>query len=440
MLLLKPCYGQIAPRAWYLAAVDKLKSMGLKQHPQDPCCFLMYEGELNSEFDPAAYAPHLLGPHGLCGMVIMHVDDMLGCGSTASQCYNDTIAKLKSSSTFREWKTGEDGKPLTYCGCDIHLNEDGSYMLNQKSYLGKVKRISFDRKRNLIDPFNERELTQLRGLLGSLQWPAVQSSPHLQSSASILSGHVTKARLQTVSGTNRLLRFAKEHADVGSHYAHLGPVDDLRMVCFSDAAFATRSDGSSQAGYVIMLLHKGLLETNGPEGAYHILDWRSMKTPRIAGSSLGAEAQSGGQACDALEHASVYWSLLMDPRQSLQHVSLSPVMVTDAKALLTPTTEKESPAPWSKRERRWKSQGHEGSPQRFGWQSSMDVFGTSDRRRPDQGICSAPTGSTPSTWSPQAGMGSLVQSCQEENQGRTAAEPLGKRSRGPQNPTRHGAP
>ena len=87
-----------------------------------------------------------------------------------------------------------------------------------------------------------------------------------------------------------------------------------------------------------MLLHKSLLEANGPEGAYHILDWRSMKTPRIARSSLGAEAQSGGQACDALEHASIYWSLLMDPRQSLQHVLnapslLAPVMVTDAKAL-----------------------------------------------------------------------------------------------------------
>ena len=76
-----------------------------------------------------------------------------------------------------------------------------------------------------------------------------------------------------------------------------------------------QSDGSSQAG------------------AYHILDWRRMKKARIARSSLGAEAQSGG-----LEHASIYWSLLMDPRQSSQHVLsapslLAPVMVTDAKAL-----------------------------------------------------------------------------------------------------------
>ena len=30
-----------------MAAVDKLSAMGLRQHPQDPCCFLIYEGDLN---------------------------------------------------------------------------------------------------------------------------------------------------------------------------------------------------------------------------------------------------------------------------------------------------------------------------------------------------------------------------------------------------------
>ena len=44
MLLLNPCYGQLdAPRRWYLEAVRRLKELGLRQHPLDPCCFLMYE-------------------------------------------------------------------------------------------------------------------------------------------------------------------------------------------------------------------------------------------------------------------------------------------------------------------------------------------------------------------------------------------------------------
>ena len=221
MLLLKPCY---APTAWYLAAVDKLKAMGLKQHPQDPCCFLMYEGELNSEFDPAAHAPHLLGPHGLCGMVIMHVDDMLGCGSTASQCYNDTIAKLKSSFTFREWKTGEDGKPLTYCV--------------------------------LIDP-----------------------------------------------------------------------------------ELATCAECTLLVGPVMVTDAKALFDSYHREGvSSSVVDKRVSLEIRIA---------------------SVLWAATFD-----------------------------------------------GCPRNIRSQTAW---------RPDQGICSAPTGSTPSSWSPQAGMGSLVQSCQEEN-------------------------
>ena len=84
-----------------MAAVDKLLDMGLKQHPQDPCCFLAYEADLNPSFVADQEQPHLLGPCGLCGMIIMHVDDMLGCGSEDSQAYGSMISKLKT--TFENW-------------------------------------------------------------------------------------------------------------------------------------------------------------------------------------------------------------------------------------------------------------------------------------------------------------------------------------------------
>ena len=137
---------------------------------------------------------------------------------------------------------------------------------------------------------------------------------------------------------NRLLKFAKENSDVGLVYDPLGPVQELRLLCFCDAAFATRNDSSSQLGYIIVLIHGNLLKPDGPEGAYHIVDWKSQKTPRVARSSLGAEAQAGGQACDALEHVCVFWNCLRDPRQKLQDLldcksPLAPTMVTDAKAL-----------------------------------------------------------------------------------------------------------
>ena len=84
-------------------AVDKLLSMGLRQHPQDPCCFLAYEADFNLEHDAGQESSHLFGPCGLCGIIIMHVDDMLSCGSEASTCYQDLIIKLN------------------YCGCDLKI-------------------------------------------------------------------------------------------------------------------------------------------------------------------------------------------------------------------------------------------------------------------------------------------------------------------------------
>ena len=51
--------------------------------------------------------------------------------------------------------------------------------------------------------------------------------------------------MQTLLDCNKLLKFSKENADVGLVYNNIGDVQDLRLVCFFDAAFATRSDGSS---------------------------------------------------------------------------------------------------------------------------------------------------------------------------------------------------
>ena len=231
MLLLKPCYGQIdAPRAWYMAAVDKLLNMGLRQHPQDPCCFLAYEADLNPEHRVEQESSHLFGPYGLCGIIIiMHVDDMLGCGSEASKCYQDLIIKLKATFNFREWKTGLDGSDLSYCGCDLKITPEGGYKLEQNTYMKKVKPINVDKRRNVNEVITEGEVSQLRALLGSLQWPAVQSSPHLQGSTSILSGHVARATVQTLLDCNKLLKFSKENADVGLVYNNIGDVQDLRL-------------------------------------------------------------------------------------------------------------------------------------------------------------------------------------------------------------------
>lgn len=56
-----------------------------------------------------------------------------------------------------------------------------------------------------------------------------------------------------------------------------------------------------------------------PEERYHMVDWRSCKLPRVARSSLSAEAQAASGASDAAEY--------------LSRCVLKPTLVTDAKAL-----------------------------------------------------------------------------------------------------------
>ena len=85
--------------------------------------------------------------------------------------------QLQEHFSFREWK--EEEPTLEYSNCEIEKTESGGRKLHQSKYLEKVTPISYDKKRGAQESLHEREVTQLGGLLGILQWPAVQTSPHL---------------------------------------------------------------------------------------------------------------------------------------------------------------------------------------------------------------------------------------------------------------------
>ena len=338
MFLNKPCYGQIdAPRRWYLEAVRRLKSLGFRQHLLDPCCFLIYE----EDFEDGRKTPtaeNVLGTQRLCGMVCIHVDDLLGAGNADSVVYQRVVQELQKTFNFREWKepSGQQGSKLEYCGATLEQYQPHCWKLHHQEYLQKVKPIALAKDRSPENEMTPKELSQLRGLLGSLQWPAVQSSPHIQCSTSLISGAMSAGLVKSIVDANKLLRFCKENSDVGAKYEPRGSVDQLRMVCMFDAAFGVRRDASSQGGYLIMLVPQATFD--GEERPYHLVDWKSSKLPRIARSSLGAESQAAGQAVDAVDFCSRFWEHLLQPNLGLRQLlevpsSLRPVMITDAKAL-----------------------------------------------------------------------------------------------------------
>ena len=145
----------------------------------------------------------------------------------------------------------------------------------------------------------------------------------------MLSGQITKATTSTITECNKLLKFAKDHKDVSLFYNYIGHPSELQLLCFFDAGFTARADGSSQGGYILMLVNKQLF-TSGEDGEYHVLDWRSFRTPRVTRSSLAAEAQVGGQAADSIDFACRYWHALMHPDLKLKELLKAP---SNAKAL-----------------------------------------------------------------------------------------------------------
>lgn len=175
-----------------LEACQRLKKLNWVQNQMDHCVFtLRHEtGE---------------GSPQICGALCLHVDDMLGAGDRSRTTYVEAERLLQKAFNFRTWD--DDTKEITYCGTVLN-RKNFSWTLSQESYIHKVKPVTVHRNRTPEEEMTERDRSQLRALLGSLQWPAVQSSPHLQCSCSLTAGKMAQNKLQAI------VDFAKQNADI----------------------------------------------------------------------------------------------------------------------------------------------------------------------------------------------------------------------------------
>ena len=137
-----------------MEAVRRLNNMRLTR-----AAFVLYDFKKES-------SPTLLG------MLCLHVDDILAAGDPNSKIYVDAEIALKKAFDFRTFETDE--KTLEYCG-----GHDHCWKVNQHDYIQKVKPVTIHKGRTAENEMNDHDRSQLRALLGSLQWPAVQTAPHL---------------------------------------------------------------------------------------------------------------------------------------------------------------------------------------------------------------------------------------------------------------------
>ena len=293
--LLKGAYGLInAPLLWYCELKSALLSLGFVISPLDPCLFVL--PKKNKPMDE---------PSAIHGVLGIHVDDGIGGGD---KHFQQAIKALETKFPFGSQRQGS----FTFTGVNIHQEHNGDILLSQKDYINDIPPIDVnrDRRKNPEMPINSSELQQLRGLIGSLQYAATNSRPDLSCRLSLLQARVTCATVADLLQGNRMLADAKKHSDVTIKIQGL-PVEQVRFLSFSDAAFATREKAHSQKGCIILATTEGIDQTR--QSKVSPLVWFSKKINLVVSSTLASETYALSGALDLLSWTRMHWSWILNP-------------------------------------------------------------------------------------------------------------------------------
>jgi hypothetical protein len=278
--LLKGAYGLInAPLLWYCELKAALLSLGFIVSPMDPCLFVLLKNKSDDD-----------SPNG------------------GDATFSQAIQKLEKRFPFGSQRTGN----FTFTGIHIHQDHNGDISLDQQDYINDIPPIDIPRERRKTPEakINNEELQKLRGLIGSLQYAATNTRPDLSCKLSLLQARVTCATINDLLQGNRILNEAERFSETAISVQAL-PLQELRFLSFSDAAFATREKAHSQKGCVILATTETIDKTQS--ALVSPLLWFSKKINRVVSSTLASETFALSGALDLLSWTRVHWAWLLNP-------------------------------------------------------------------------------------------------------------------------------
>ena len=275
----KAFYGLVqSPRLWYQHVVKTLLAQGWQQLASDRCIFILVsEGSKHLE------EPEVIAIAGV------HVDDFLIGGDESNKEYLTAKERLESSFKWGKWEEGQ----FTFAGCEISQAEDFTIKVHQNTYTEKYVEeipIAKDRAACTEAAATATEISQLRGLIGSLAWRTSQTSPQYQADVGLLLSEIPYATVSTILQANKLVREvrrAPQHLLFPSWGVHW---KDMAIVVWADASNSNRPDKGPTMGLIGGCAPKSILQ--GHEQQLALMCWKSSKTPRQVLGSNGAEVQA----------------------------------------------------------------------------------------------------------------------------------------------------
>lgn len=274
--------------------------------------FLLSVGAKVSKCDPALF--YWLDGKEVSGILTLHVDDILWCGST--NFVVQVIDQLRA--TFSIGK--EAAVSFQYLGLKLNQGQ-GTTTLNQSEYCTMLKEIPLNEalRADVTASISSEMKDLMRAKIGQLLWVANQTRPDLSFGVSNLAVKLNDAKISDIIALNKVIRRART-GDVDLQFSHIDGI--TKLVCFTDAAFGNLPDGGSQGSYLLFLV--------GENGDCNLLSWQSKRLKRVARSSLAAESLAMSDCVDAAVYIATMYKELMFGCTSN---SIPIEIVTDNKSL-----------------------------------------------------------------------------------------------------------
>jgi hypothetical protein len=202
------------------------------------------------------------------------VDDFLIAGDHRNPLYLELREKLKTMYRWGAWEKG------TCTMCSVRTqNLDFSFELYQAKYVHDTVTL-IDVPKGTDRKATDREVSQLRGVLGGLQWKVTQTGPQLAATLHALQGQVNEATVKTLKEANDLVKVAKaKDFPIPIHHHNYCNWTNLVSVTWTDAAQADRPDGKSTGGYVSGFANKHHIDSNDWT-PITLIGWNTSKLPR----------------------------------------------------------------------------------------------------------------------------------------------------------------
>eukprot|EP00439_Symbiodinium_sp_Y106_P041779 s2152_g5.t1 len=308
------CGLSTAPREWFQDVAQTIRRLGGRQCKTDPCAWVIVNAEQE-----------------VVGYLSSHVDDFLVAGSQTDKTWLNFVQGFRSAYKWSPWESHD----FQHCGLRVLQHEDCSFTLDHSVFCAELNQPPADPQQTTM---NENQLRQAKAILGSVQWRVTQSGPHHAAKLGHLQSLLASKDISCIDQVNKLVREVQAAKHVGVQVQHLGNCQpsQVHFVAWSDASLANRHDGGSTGGYVIGIMHPSAVLQG--QGRVNVISWRSFRLPRVARSSLPAEAQALGHCEQELMFARLEWHELnggvVDVREPTKSTSQVPGhLIIDARGV-----------------------------------------------------------------------------------------------------------